>query len=248
MQFDFSDKVVLITGATRGLGRQMAFAFARCGANIAVVSRKKEACDKTAAELSALGVEALPCPCNISHWDALDGLVDRVYRHFGRVDVLINNAGLSPLYPNLEAVTEALMDKVLGVNFKGPFRLGVLVGSRMEQAGGGAIINISSRAGDNPSPDYAPYAAAKAALNNLTRALAKAYAPKVRVNCIAAGTFRTDVSKSWDIPALEKDLSVVQAMGRIGNPDEIVGAALYLASEQASFTTGAILNVDGGLY
>lgn len=244
--FDFQGKVVLVTGGSRGLGRQMAVAFARSGADVAVTSRKIEACEEVAAEIEALGRQALAVASHVGHWDELDGLVDAVYDRFGRLDVLVNNAGMSPLYPSLEEVSEDLFDKVIAVNLKGPFRLSALVGSRMAAGDGGCILNISSNAAVHPSPAAEPYGSAKAGLNALTRSLAFAYGPKVRVNCIQAGPFFTDVSRHWNMEAFEGRAKESIALQRGGDPSEIVGAALYLCSSAGSFTTGAILPVDGG--
>jgi NAD(P)-dependent dehydrogenase (short-subunit alcohol dehydrogenase family) len=244
--FDLSGKVALITGGSRGLGREMALAFAHAGADVVIASRKRAACEAVAAEIRALGRRALPYACHVGHWDQLDGLVDAAYRHFGAVEVLVNNAGMSPLYPSLVEVSEALWDKVLAVNLKGPFRLSALVGSRMAAGTGGSIINISSVAAVRPTPIETPYGAAKAGLNALTIAFAHAYGPKVRVNCIMAGPFLTDIAKAWNVDALATVLETHAALRRAGNPDEIVGAALYFASNASSFTTGAVLQVDGG--
>jgi NAD(P)-dependent dehydrogenase (short-subunit alcohol dehydrogenase family) len=164
----------------------------------------------------------------------------------GRVDVLVNNAGMSPLYPSVDAVGEALWDKVIGVNLKGPFHLTALVGTRMAAGAGGSIINVSSIAAERPTPDVIPYAAAKAGLNAMTRGFAFAFGPRVRVNCIQAGPFLTDISKAWDLPSFQKRAEATMALRRGGNPDEVVGAALYFASDASSFTTGAVLRVDGG--
>jgi len=244
--FDLSGKVALITGGSRGLGRAMALAFAQAGADVVIASRKLDACQATAREIEALGRRALPYACHVGQWDQLDGLVDTAYHHFGHVDVLVNNAGMSPLYPSLVEVSEALWDKVLAVNLKGPFRLSALVGSRMAADGGGSIINISSIAAVRPTPLETPYGAAKAGLNALTIAFAHAYAPTVRVNCIMAGPFLTDISKAWDMDLMQKMLEARTALRRAGKPDEIVGAALYFASDASSFTTGAVLPIDGG--
>jgi len=244
--FDLTGKVALITGGSRGLGRAVALAFARGGADIVVASRKLDTCQATAAEIEALGRRALPYACHVGRWDDLDSLVDAAYARFGRIDVLVNNAGMSPLYPSLDAVSEALWDKVLAVNLKGPFRLSALVGSRMAAGGGGSIINISSIAAIRPTPMETPYAAAKAGLNAITVAFAHAYGPTVRVNCIMAGPFLTDISKAWNMDLMTQRLQAITALKRAGQPDEIVGAALYFASDASSFTTGAVLQVDGG--
>ena len=177
-------KVVLITGGSRGLGHAMSLAFAAHGADIAIVSRKLESCESTAAEVRALGRNAFPYGVHVGHWAQLEEMVAAVYDRFGRVDVLINNAGMSPLYPSLHEVTEDLFDKVVSVNLKGPFRLSALVAARMAEGDGGSIINVSSTASVNPSPGSEPYGAAKAGLNAITRSFAYAYGPKVRVNCI----------------------------------------------------------------
>ena len=244
--FDFSGKVALITGGSRGLGREMALAMAERGADVVVTSRKADACEAVAKDIEAMGRQAMAYGCHVGHWDELDGLVAAAYDRFGRVDILVNNAGMSPLYEKLTDVTEDLFDKVIGVNLKGPYRLMALVGERMAAGDGGSIINISSTASLNPSPGSEPYGAAKSGLNALTRSFAFAYGPKVRVNCIVAGPFLTDISKAWDLRAFEKNAKANLALQRGGQPDEIVGAALYLASPATTFTTGTTIRVDGG--
>jgi NAD(P)-dependent dehydrogenase (short-subunit alcohol dehydrogenase family) len=244
--FDLSGKVAVVTGGSRGLGREMVHAFAAQGADVVVTSRKSADCEATAAEVrERYGRRAVALPANVSDWTQCDVLVEQVYNTFERVDVWVNNAGLSPRYDSLTDVGEALWDKVIGVNLKGPFRLTALVGERMAAAGGGSILNISSIGSIRPSPDFLPYSAAKAGLNALSEGFAKAWAPAVRVNCIMAGPFRTDIAKHWD-PDMERDLVGALALGRAGEPEEIIGAALYFASAASSFATGAILRLDGG--
>ncbi len=245
--FDFHGKTALVTGGSRGLGRAMVLALAARGANVAIASRKLAACEATAQEARALGAQALPYACHVGHWNELETLANAAWQHFGKVDILINNAGMSPLYPSLGAISEELFDKVMSVNFKGPFRLSALLAERMADGDGGAIINISSTASLNPSPTSEPYGAAKAGLNAITRSFAFAYGPKVRVNCIVAGPYLTDISKAWDMAAFEKRAKSSMALRRGGQPEEIVGAALYLASDAASFTTGTVMRVDGGV-
>lgn len=248
--FSLAGKVAMITGSGRGLGREMALAFARAGADIAIVDRNserdQEAAAHVVAEIQTLGRRAMACTCHVGRWDQINDLVDTVYNHFGKVDVLVNNAGMSPLYDSLVNVSEEYWDSVMAVNLKGPFRLCSLVGSRMADGEGGSIINISSVAAVRPTPKETPYAAAKAGLNALTGAFSIAYGPKVRVNSIMPGPFLTDISKSWDMEAVNKKFETTLALKRGGRPDEIVGAALYFASDASSFTTGAILPVDGG--
>ncbi|MEM9620656.1 MAG: SDR family oxidoreductase [Pseudomonadota bacterium] len=243
---DFSGQVALVTGGSRGMGREMALALAARGADVIITSRKADACEAVAAEIEALGRQAMAYGCHVGKWDEIDGLVEAAYGRFGRIDILINNAGMSPLYPKLTDVTEELFDKVVGVNLKGPFRLMALVGERMAAAGSGSIINISSTASLNPSPNSEPYGAAKSGLNALTRSFAFAYGPAVRVNCIVAGPFLTDIAKAWDMEAFEANAKANLALQRGGQPDEIVGAALYLASPSSKFTTATTIRVDGG--
>jgi NAD(P)-dependent dehydrogenase (short-subunit alcohol dehydrogenase family) len=240
-------RIALVTGGSRGLGRAMALAFAEAGADVVIASRKMENCRAVAAEIETLGRRALPVACHVGHWDELDGLVEQSYDAFGRVDVLVNNAGMSPLYPDLTAVSEELWDKVLGVNLKGPFRLTALVGTRMAAGPyGGSIINVSSTGSLRPAPHMLPYDAAKAGLNTLTEGFAKAFGPTVRVNCIMAGPFLTDISEAWDPSTVERGMRS-HALQRAGASEEIVGAALYFATDASSYTTGAILRVDGGI-
>jgi NAD(P)-dependent dehydrogenase (short-subunit alcohol dehydrogenase family) len=210
-----------------------------------VVSRKPEACEEVAAALRAEGAKAAACACHVGHWDRLDGLVEDVYRDFGRVDVLVNNAGVSPQYGKLSEVTEELFDKVVSVNLKGPFRLAALVGERMVEAGGGSIINVSSTGAVRPTRDIVPYAAAKAGVNAMTVGLAHALGPSVRVNAIMPGPFLTSIASAWDME-LFTQLARTFPLRRAGEAEEIVGAALYLASDASSYTTGTILTVDGG--
>jgi len=242
--FDFTGKVALVTGGSRGLGYQMVKALAERGADVIIASRKLENCEEVAAEMRALGRRALPIECHVGKWDDIDRMIETVYAEFGRIDILINNAGLSPLAPSSHETGEALFDKVIDINFKGPFRLASQVAARMRDGDGGCIINVSSTGALRPPPNLAPYAGAKAALNAMTESFAKEYAPKVRVNTLSPGPFLTDISKAWPEEAREK---VDSAIGRPGYPEEIITAALFLASPMSSFTTSALVRVDGGL-
>lgn len=244
--FDLTDRVAVVTGGSRGLGREMALAFAEHGAHVVVASRKLDNCEAVAAEIEAIGRRALPIAYHAGNWDDSERLADLVYDEFDRCDVLVNNAGMSPLYPSVDAISEELYDKVLDVNLKGPFRLSALVGTRMAAAEGGSIIFVSSAASRRPSPVELVYGAAKAGVNNLTYGLSRTLGPKVRVNCIVPGPFLTDISEAWDMKAFEKTARSTFALGRGGEPHEIVGAALYLAGNASSYTTGALIDVDGG--
>ena len=244
--FDMSGKHVVITGGSRGLGKEMARAFLNAGAKVIVSSRKADVCEATANELAAeTGGTCLPFAAHVADWDACDALLDFAYAEFGNVDVLVNNAGMSPLYDKLSNISRELWDKVIGVNLAGPFRLSAVAAEKMVEGNGGSIINVSSIASIQPGFAEIPYGTAKAGLNNLTEAMAHAFGPKVRVNCIVPGPFLTDISKAWDDGGHEHFKRTVP-LGRAGNPDEVVGLALYLASDASSYTSGALIKVDGG--
>lgn len=241
--FDFSGMVTLVTGGSRGLGLEMALALAERGADLVIASRKQDACESAAAQIESLGRRALPIACHVGRWSEIERLVERAYREFGRVDILVNNAGMSPVASSSVDTDEKLIDAVIALNFKGPFRLSALIGSRMAAGAGGSIVNVGSVASVRPAPDYAPYAAAKAALNALTLAHAMEFAPKVRVNAILPGSFRTDIAKHWPP---DKEANTPAVLKRFGEPREIVTTLLYLASPHSGFTTGALVRVDGG--
>lgn len=241
--FGLADRIALVTGGSRGLGLQMVRAFARAGADVVVASRKLDACEAAADEVRALGRRALAVSVNASDWGQMDALAEAAYDAFGRIDILVNNAGMSPAMPSHE-MTEAWFDKIVSLNFKGPFRLAARVAERMAQGEGGVIINISSSGALVPLPGVVAYAGAKAALNAMTVSLAREYGPKVRVNAISAGPFLTDISKAWGEEARR---TAANSLGRPGRPEEIVTTALYLASPASSFTTGAIIRCDGGM-
>ena len=240
--FDFTGKVILVTGGSRGLGNQMVKAFAERGADVIIASRKIESCEVAAEECRAMGRRALAFAAHVGKWAECDALIAAAYSEFGRVDVLVNNAGMSPPMPS-HKVPEKLFDSVMNLNFKGPFRLASQIGKRMADGDGGAIINISSTGALMALPGVVPYGAAKAALNAMTVSMSREYGPKVRVNTISAGPFLTDIAEAWDPKKRQKQ---PVALGRPGNPEEIVTAALMLASPASSYTTGALLRVDGG--
>jgi NAD(P)-dependent dehydrogenase (short-subunit alcohol dehydrogenase family) len=245
--FDLTGKVALVTGGSRGLGREMVRAFARAGADVIIASRKLEGCEALAAEVRAeTGRRALAVACHVGEWDQVERLAETAYAEFGRIDVLVNNAGMSPIYDRVADVSEALWEKVLDVNLKGPFRLTSIVGTRMAEGDGGSVIFVSSTASLSPGANTIPYGAAKAGVNNMTVGFARAFAPKVRVNCIVPGPFLTDISKAWDMEAFQRTAAKGILLQRGGEPSEIVGAALYFASDASSYTTGSQLVVSGG--
>jgi NAD(P)-dependent dehydrogenase (short-subunit alcohol dehydrogenase family) len=245
-RFDLSGRVALVTGGSRGLGRAMVLGLAQAGADVVIVSRKAEACVAYAEEIHATtGRRALGLGGHVGDWDGLTDIVERVYDEFGNLDILVNNAGMSLPYGSLTDLSEGMWDKVMTVNLKGPARLAILAGERMQSAGRGSIINISSAASLRARPHTLPYAAAKAGLNAITVGLAHALGPKVRVNAVLAGTFLTDVSKAWDMVAFEERARGF-ALGRGAEPHEIVGTVVYLASDASSYTTGSLIAADGG--
>jgi NAD(P)-dependent dehydrogenase (short-subunit alcohol dehydrogenase family) len=239
-------KVALVTGATRGLGYAIAAAMAQAGATVVVSSRKADACTAAAERIAAqTGVPVHTQRLHVGEWDAIEPAVDAVVAAHGSLDVLVNNAGIAPLAPSSLEVGEALFDKTLEVNLKGPFRLMAVAGDRMRAAGGGSIVNVSSIGAERPSPAEAAYAATKNGLNALTRAFAQEYAPTVRVNCVMPGSFATDMSGTWDEEFLRLVTGRLPA-GRLGRPEELAGMVVHLASDAAGYTTGALIPVDGG--
>jgi NAD(P)-dependent dehydrogenase (short-subunit alcohol dehydrogenase family) len=246
--FDLSGKVAVVTGGSRGIGRAVVEALAVAGADVVVASRKLENCETAAAEVAAsTGRRTLPVACHVGRWEDCDRLVDTVYDRFGRCDVLVNNAGVSPLYDDLTSVTADYYDKVQAVNARGPFRISVLAGTRMAAGDGGSIINVTTAGTLRPATGHLPYAMAKAGLNALTLGLAGAWSPKVRVNLVIPGAFDTDIMKAWD-PARVEHATLTNPMGRVGVPDDMVGVCLFLASEASSYVNGAQILVDGGAF
>ena len=244
--FRADGKAVVITGATKGLGRAMAIGFAESGADVVVSSRKLDECEKVAAEIRTLGRRALAVACHVGDWNQCAALIDAAVHEFGRIDVLVNNAGIAPVPPSLLGVTEELYTKTFDVNFKGPLRLSALAAEHM--APGSSIINISSKASVRPSPFTVVYAAAKAAQNALTKAAAQEFGPRgIRVNGIVCGMFHTDsFHRSAPTDAAQEQLARNVSLGRIAAASEIVGTALYLASDASSYLTGELIMLDGG--
>lgn len=247
--YDFTGKVAVVTGGSRGIGRAIVQGFAEAGADVVIASRKMENCESAAREVtSSTGRTALPVAYHAAHWDDSDALIDTVYEEFGRCDVLVNNAGMSVLYPDLASITEDYYDKVHGVNLKGPFRASVLAGTRMAATdAGGVIINVSTIGSIRPSRTELVYACAKSGLNALTIGLADAFGPRVRANCIMPGPVLTDIAKAW---TEEQRSAIARAnpLQRAAYAEDYVGTALWLASDASSYVNGVILRVDGGMY
>ena len=246
--FDLTGKVAVVTGGSRGIGRSIVQGFAEAGASVVIASRKLDACEAAAAEVtSSTGAQAIPMACHVGRWDDCDALIERVYEIFGRCDVLVNNAGMSPRYPDLVSITEEYYDKVASVNLKGPFRLSAAVGTRMAQGTGGSIINVSTIGSLRPRANELVYACAKAGLNALTVGLAEAFGPTVRANAILPGAIATDIAKTWSAEMTRAATDGVP-LGRMGTADDFIGTALWLASDASAFVTGELVRVDGGAY
>jgi NAD(P)-dependent dehydrogenase (short-subunit alcohol dehydrogenase family) len=243
--FDLTGKVAVVTGGSRGIGRSIVLGYARAGADVVIASRKLDNCEAVAREVKeTTGRRALAVGTHVGHWDQCDRLVDTVYDEFGRCDVLVNNAGMSPLYPDLASITEDYYDKVHSVNLKGPFRLATQFGTRMADADGGSIINVSTIGSLRASGLELVYACAKAGLNALTIGLADSFGPKVRANCILPGAILTDISKAWSPDTIRN--AHMTPMGRAGYAEDFPGAALFFASDASAWITGTCLRVDGG--
>lgn len=246
--FDFDGKVVLVTGGSRGLGKAMSRGFARAGAKVIVASRKLEGCRALVDSITAEGGDAWACAANTSSTDDLDKLVEASLDHYGRVDILINNAGTNIAQGPLTDVTPAAFDKMYQINQRGPWYLASRLAPHMEKNGGGVVINVLSVAGLKPPAYMGFYAATKAALQALTKVMAQEWAPmNIRVNAIAPGTYHSDLTDSAiaAIPGFEEGMLAANLIKRIPESDAILLPIFYLAAE--SYTTGFTLIADGGM-
>ena len=240
-----------MTGATKGLGRAMVQGLAEAGSDVIVVSRKADLCASVAKEIElSTGQRALPFACHVGEWDALPALIERVYDEFGRLDVLVNNAGINPAMVPLTEMTESFFDKLAAVNLKGPIRLAALAAPRMGAHGGGSIINVTTLGAYSAGPGVGTYTGLKAALLNFTRTMAAEWISLgVRVNALAPGPFLTEMMKgtAQSDPMFAKQAAEATLMKRVADPDEIVGLMLFLASDASSYVTGEDYSVGGGM-
>ncbi len=246
---DLSGKVALVTGGSRGLGRAMVLGLAQAGADVVIASRKLDACEEVAREAEALGVRALPISCHTGDPASIDALIAAVWDRFGRLDVLVNNAGINPSTSPLSDLSHDLFRKVLDVNLLGPWYLASRAAPKMRDNGGGSIINVISVGGIKPSPTQGTYAASKAALSALTRVMAAEWAPwGIRVNDLAPGSHRSTMfdNAAAHFPGFEDGAKEQTFLKRIAETEEIVGSVIYLASDMSSFATGTTLVSDGG--
>jgi NAD(P)-dependent dehydrogenase (short-subunit alcohol dehydrogenase family) len=249
--FDLTGKVAVVTGATKGLGRSMAKGLASAGATVVVTGRRQADCEAAAAELAReSGGKLLGMACHMGDWDQIAALVERVYAELGRIDVLVNNAGINPASVPLAEVTSEYWDKVYAVNLKGPMRLAALVAPRMGKQGGGSIVNVSTMGAYMGGAGVGVYTSGKAALNNLTRVMATEWASLgVRVNAIAPGPFMSEMMKGADraLPGFSERSAEATLQKRVADCDEMIGTILYLASDASSFVTGEDFRIAGGM-
>jgi NAD(P)-dependent dehydrogenase (short-subunit alcohol dehydrogenase family) len=249
--FDLSGKVAIVTGSTKGLGRTMAEGLAQAGAHVVVSSRKQELCSAVAEDIAnATGRETLGLACHVGEWDAIPTFVEKVVQHFGRIDVLVNNAGISPAAVPVSDISLDLWRKIFSVNLEGPLRMSQCVAPVMREGGGGSIINIGSMAAYFAGSATVAYGASKAALRNLTVTMSVDWAPwGVRVNLLSPGPFTSEMVEGAERqrPGFKEMLASANPLKRIADPAEIVGPVLYLASDASSYVTGDDISVSGGM-
>jgi len=247
--FDLTGQVAVVTGSTRGIGKAIAHAMGKAGAKVVVSSRKADACEATGKELAADGIDVLAMPCNISRTDDLERMVQATRDKWGRIDTLVCNAAINPHYGPAFSITDEQFDKIMGANVRGTLRLCGLVVPEMAERGSGSVVVVGSTAGFMGTPVIGAYAMSKAAEAQLVRNLAVEYGPKgVRVNGIAPGLIQTDFARAlWENPDFRSVMEKRAPLRRIGQPEDIAGAAVFLASRASAFMTGQIVVVDGGI-
>jgi NAD(P)-dependent dehydrogenase (short-subunit alcohol dehydrogenase family) len=246
--FDLTDRVAIVTGGSRGLGRAIARGFAAAGALVVVASRKAEACDEVVAEIEAAGGAALAVPTHVGRTEDLDALVSRTVEHFGGIGILVNNAA-NPLGGTLSEMTELAFDKSFQANVRAPVMLAAKALDHLSASGHGSIINVVSAGAFGPGAYLGLYCAGKAALWSFTRVMAKEFAARgVRANALAPGPFETTMmATTLEVPELHDSIVDATLLGRVAHPDELVGAALFLAGDASSYVTGSVVPVDGGI-
>lgn len=246
--FYLKGKIALITGGSRGIGQAIAMAFARAGADVVVSSRKLADLEKVADEIRRLGRKSLAVAAHGGKMEDLSKMIDKVKAEFGRIDILVNNAAANPVYGPILEIQEPAWDLIMDVNLKGYCFLSQMVAKIMIDHGGGKIINVASTGGINPDMGLGAYCVSKAGVIMLTKVMASEWGQyNIRVNAIAPGLVQTKMSKVlWDNPDNYQAMIKRSPLGRIGQPDEIAGAALYLASDASSYMTGQTLILDGG--
>src|SRR5208337_3185273 len=253
-KFSLKGKTAIVTGGGRGIGKAIAQGFAKAGARVAITSRKMEDLEATAAEIKTAGGEAFPLPSHLGKMEGIDKMVGAVLDKFGRIDILVNNAGASPAMGTVLDSDERLWETIMNLNMKGLYFTSQVVAKIMKKQGSGKIINIASVDGFKPEPGVSVYSISKAGVRMITKAFALELAPfNIQVNAIAPGPISTKMLNShwFNLPPEEakkqkQAMANFTPMGRIGEPDEIAGAAVYLASDASSYTTGTEIVIDGG--
>ncbi len=246
--FDLKDKVAIVTGSSRGIGRAIAELFAEAGAKVVVSSRTAEACEPAAEAIRAAGGEALVVPCHIGKKEQLRNLVDQTIEAYGKIDVLIGNAAINPVYGSMSELTDEAFDKIMGTNVRSTWQLCEMVLPGMAENGGGAVVLLSSIAGIRGNAVIGAYGMSKAAEAALARNLAVEWGPKnIRVNALAPGLVKTDFAKAlWEDPERLARAENQTPLRRIGDPKDIAGTALFLATDASAYVTGQTIIADGG--
>ena len=247
-RFSLEGKIALVTGGTRGIGKAIALAYARAGARVVTVSRKRESVDAAVAELRAVGPGAAGIACNVSKDDEALLMVAEAAAAFGGLDILVNNAAVNPVFGPVEDTTTGAFDKIVAVNVRAPFEIAKAARTHFLARGGGAIVNISSIGGVSPEPGLGIYSVSKAALISLTQVLAREWGKdSIRANAICPGLIKTDFSSAlWQNENILKHTMRGQAIARLGVPEDIASLALFLASDAGAFCTGGVYMADGG--
>lgn len=249
-KFALPNKVALVTGASRGIGKSIALAMADAGADVILVSRKLPDLEIVADEIRKKGRKALPLAANVRNLPEIEVLVKKAIAEFGRIDILVNNAASNPVFGSVFSVDEKLWDVVIGLNLKGYFFTSQAVGKFMREHGGGTIINVASESGIRPALGLGVYSVSKAGVIMLTQVLAQEWGQyKIRVNAVCPGLTRTKFAEvQWSDPKRLSEIENNLALGRIGEPEDMAGAAVFLASDAANYITGQDILVDGGFY
>ena len=249
-KFRLTDKVALVTGASRGIGQAIAVALAEAGADVVVASRKLPDLEQVVGEIQKTGRKGLAVPANVRNLDEIDALVKKTTDEFGRIDILVNNAASNPVFGSVFNIDERVWDVVLGLNLKGYFFLSQTVGKLMSKQGGGCIINVASESGNRPGLGLGIYSISKAGVLMLTKVLAQEWGQyHIRVNSLSPGLTRTKFTEvQWQDPARLSDIEDRIALGKIAEPEDMAGAALFLASDASSHITSQDIIVDGGFF
>jgi NAD(P)-dependent dehydrogenase (short-subunit alcohol dehydrogenase family) len=247
-RFRLDGRVALVTGASKGIGEAIARALAECGARVVVSSRRQEAVDEVAHAIAQDGGEAIGVACNVGRLDEARALVARAIAHWGGVDVVVNNAATNPTFGPVAEQDEAVFDKIMAVNVKGPLVVCQAAYASMKARGGGSVVNVSSIGGVSPEPGLGLYSVSKAALVSLTKVLAQEWGGDgIRANVICPGLVKTKFSQAlWSDARILKHMLAQQPIQRIGAPEDVAGLALFLASDAAAYCTGGVYMADGG--